>query len=217
MQIFLINQCKKKWKKHSPPPPKSQKLKFFHLCKKDIWVVKWCIWAPWALIWVFENIFSDSRKISKKNFWNTDLSSDRYSIFFKRQKLCQNEAEPNSKKYGESLWFFLYIPVGERGTLTLWSFEKKRVKNFRSEKINLSPKITNLNEILSFWSKFWDFDRTFVKKNVLGIPIWVRSVFRSVFHFFKRAKLPQNRVKPASKKYGWIHWFFLYKYSIGLR
>ena len=161
----------------------------------------------------FRDDLGSSKKSQKKIPESTDQYFRSVVTFFKRPKLYKNEAEPNSKKYGESLWFFLYIPVGERGTLTMWSFEKKRVKNFRSEKIIWVPKS-------KIWMRFWGFDQNF---EILGkilpkkIPKNTDRYFRSVFIFFKGAKLPQNRVTPASNKYGWITWFFLYRYSIGLR
>lgn len=132
------------------------------------------------------------KKSQKKNPKSTDQYFRSVVTFFKRPKLYKNEAEPNSKKYGESLWFFLYIPVGERGTLTMWSFEKKRVKNFRSEKIIWVPK----SKIwMRFWvfdqnfEKFWDFWKNFAQKNSQKY----RPVFQIGIRFFQRGKTASKR------------------------
>ena len=210
----MINQKSKIFAIGSPGGPNR---KIFHFFQENKKVVKWCIGALRGPIWLFFRCFRKVEKSQKKISWNTDQVFRSVFLFFKRPKLCQNEVKSNSKKYEESPWFFLYSPVGKRGTLTVWSFEIRRGQTWPKPKINLGAKITNLNEILSFWSKIWDFDQTFAKKNSSKIPIWRDRYSRSVFHFFKRAKLHQNRVEPASKKYGWIRWFFLYKYSIGLR
>jgi hypothetical protein len=148
-----------------------------------------------APIAIFEHVFR-SQKISKKIFWNTDQVLRSVVHFFKGAKLCQNEAKPNSKKYGESPWFFLYSPVGERGTLTVRSFEIQRGPTWPKPKINLCEKIANLNEILSFWSKIWDFDQLFAKKNSSRIPIRLQIGIP----FFQKDKTASKQSHTSLKK-----------------
>lgn len=153
-------------------------------------------WGPWGPFLSFLDTISEDRKITKKIPESTDQYFRSVLHFFKRPKLCQNEAEPTSKKYGESPWFFLYILAGERGTLIVWSFEIGRGQTWPKPKINLGLKITNLNEILSFWSKFWDFGKNFAKKNSQKY----RPVFQIGIPFFQKGKTPSKQSRTSLKK-----------------
>ena len=106
----------------------------------------------WKWFRKVKKISKNLKKISKKIFWNTDQVFRSVFHFFKRPKLWQKEVKSNSKKYGEGLWFFLYNPVVERGTLTVRSFEIRRGQTWPKPKINF----------VKFWCqnrKFeWDFE-----------------------------------------------------------
>ena len=138
-----------------------QKMAKSEIFDQKILVPKSKIWMRFGGFWskfeIFEKFWADFGKILRKFFfWNTDLKSDRYSIFVFRQKLPQNKTKGPQKILGGSLIFSTQIHAWFASTCCV-KFWDKRVQ--KMEKFEFFEKLIWIDQwkIFNVQPKIFDF------------------------------------------------------------